>query len=45
MISNDNNEENIDINTSDSEEDIDKIKTIYSINNYRYLNNILYQIL
>ena len=39
---NDNNEENIYINTSDSEEDIDKIKTIYSINNYRYLNNILY---
>jgi hypothetical protein len=35
-------EENIYINTSDSEEDIDKIKTIYRIKNYRYLNNILY---
>ena len=39
---NDDNEENIYINTSDSEEDIDKIKTIYRIKNYRYLNNILY---
>jgi hypothetical protein len=38
---NDDNEENS-CNTSDSEEDIDKIKTIYRIKNYRYLNNILY---
>ena len=38
---NDDNEENS-CNTSDSEEDIDKIKTFRCINNYRYLNNILY---
>lgn len=38
---NDDNEENS-CNTSDSEEDIDKIKTFRCINNYRYVKNILY---
>jgi len=38
---NDDNEENS-CNTSDSEEDIDKIKTFRIINNYRYVKNRLY---